>query len=258
MALAILNTTVTRPVTDKRIATDVMKSYGIANLNWWTTVRSMSYPDPVTNYPRIRPRIGSLDLLSNGAIPFKPTGFDPAVFDDPNPTNYLGQSIPSGGASIVSLIISGQTETGFTEAAGLCVDGSVSDLVRNSGNNIGFRLSHNNAFGIIVGSSILNRFSELPVALGEVVTIAVFMDLANKVVSASKNGGAFTTVNTGMSALPASTASNWFLTAGAQQQNNKFDGDLHEIAVLPGVDIRNQSAFLADFMAYRRTTWGQS
>lgn len=255
MALATIQTNITRPVTPRGNWTDTIKARNRVT-NWWSTVAGMAYPDPTSGNTRIRPRIGSRELLGNGVIPFKAGGFRPAVFDDPNPTPYLSQVIPSGGASTVSFVMSGQSETGFTEIAGLAVDGSMPSLGSGtSATALGFRLNHNNAFGIILGSSVLNRFTEFHVAVGEVVTMAVFVDFANKIVAASKNGGAFVTV-TGMNLLPAASSQNWMLNVGAEMSNNRFDGDIHDFMVMPGFDIRTDAALLADIMAYRTAVWG--
>lgn len=71
MALARLDLTIPRPTADRRIWTDQFMAFP-ALRTWWTTVRPMSFPDPATGLPCIRPRIGGLQLTTNPVDPPRP------------------------------------------------------------------------------------------------------------------------------------------------------------------------------------------
>ncbi|ATQ56219.1 hypothetical protein [Paracoccus yeei] len=246
MALATLPGAVSRVITDKRVWTDVIKAYPAVK-HWWTLAQGQAYADLTTGFPRIRPRIGALDLVANGATPFGASGFRPFAPTDPAATPFFAQTIPSGGVTDVSMIVSGRCSANGATVLGLDVSSAASDTIE-------LRPSHNAAAAIFKAGSSVNRFAAVAVALEEYFTLSVYLNFATDAVAIAKNGGAYATgTYTGIGDV---NQTGWALTVGAGSGAQRYSGEIHDVMVLPGIDIRNQPALMTDYMTYRTTVWG--
>jgi hypothetical protein len=250
MALATLGTTVARSVTDKRIITDVIRSFGVIG-HWWSPVAGMAYADPATGFTRIRPRIGTVDQISTGVQPFAATGFKPATFANIADEPRLRAALPGISANILSFFAIGNSAENFTEIMGL----------RWTGVSLGLRILHNNVPAISTGASVLLRNTAVgATAIGSPYLLAGVVDLANNQAALSLNGGAFVAGAITAGSIPAPAAQEVTVDIGAQILPNgsadRFNGWIGDVGVAFGQDLRNQPALMAELHAYAQIIWG--
>lgn len=250
MALATLSTVVNRTITDRRIWSDVIREHGALDA-WWSTVEGMAYRAGSSEAQRIRPRVGSVDQLATGLLPFLQSGYKPATFANIEGEPRLRGTFAGITASLISFFVLGNSAENFTEITGL----------RWGAASLGLRILHNNYPAITSGSGTLYRSTSVPgTALNVAYLIAGVVDFANGQAALSVNGSAFVSAAFGGTPPVAPAAQDLTVDIGAQVLTNgatdRFNGWIGEVGIGIGRDFRTMPGLMADLASYARDIWG--
>ncbi|MBY0134476.1 hypothetical protein [Paracoccus yeei] len=250
MALATLSTVVNRTITDRRIWSDIIREYGSLNA-WWSTVEGMAYRAASSEALRIRPRVGSLDQVGTGLVPFRPDGYKPASFANVEGEPRFRASFANVSTNLISLFAVGNSAENFTEIMGL----------RWGTASLGLRILHNNYPAITSGTGTLYRnTSTRGTNLDTPYLIAAVIDFANAQAALSVNGEPF--VSGAFTGTPpaAPAAQDLTVDIGAQVLANgnaeRFNGWIGEVGIGIGRDFRAMPGLMADLASYARDIWG--
>lgn len=257
MAIATLQSTITRPITDRSNWTGRIRSRGPVR-NWWSTVEGMSYLDPVTGYPRIRPRIGTVELAS------QPPASSPPAFVWAAEGGYRAASF-AGATDMPDLR--------FTRAALSGIWSFVHIRRLNSGRPFGITLTSDNVNTIqdnpsrsassasmhfnVAGGGVDDRvdYSTTPNTAARVATFQAIDFTAGRMRGAV-NGVAPGTLGTwaNWAGRRSGFAANWTFTLGEAKANGPANANILDFAMVEG-DIFTMPTLLADFVEYASTVY---
>ena len=257
MAIATLQSTITRPITDRRNWTGTIAAR-TAVKNWWSTVQGMSYLDPVTGYPRIRPRIGSDELVS------VPPPSSPPAFAWATEGGYRAASFADSGnapdlqftraalTGLWSFVHIRRTNSGRPFGISLTPD-TVSTLHDNAARNASDASMHFNVAGGGVDDRALDSSSP---AVGARAIAFQAVNFTNGTIR-----GAVNTVTPGAVVSWANWATyrsgfspNWTFKLGESKENWPSNSNILDFALIEG-DIFTMPTLLADFMEYSTTIY---
>ena len=257
MAIATLQSVITRPITDRSNWTDRIRSRGGVR-NWWSTVEGMSYLDPVTGYPRIRPRIGSVELAS------VPPASSPPAFTWAAEGGYRAARFAESGdqpdlrftraalTGIWSFVHIRRTNSGRPFGIELTSD-RVNTLQDNAARNASDASMQFNVAGFGVDDRAL--YSSSP-AVGARAIAFQAVNFTNGTIRGAVNtvtpGAVVNWPNWGTYRSGFST--NWTFKLGEAKANGPVNANILDFAMVEG-DIFKMPTLLADFMEYASTVY---
>ena len=257
MAIATLQAIIDRPITDRSNWTDRIRSRPTVK-NWWSTVQGMSYIDPVTGYPRIRPRIGTAELVSVPPASSPPAfawanegGYPAASFagDDDQPDLQFTRAALTG---IWSFVHIRRTNSGRPFGIELTAD-RVSTLQDNAVRNASDASMQFNTAGGDVDDRV--SYSATP-AVAQRSYAFQAVDFTNGTIRGAVNsvtpGSARSWPNWGT--YRPNFSPNWTFKLGEARVNRPANVNYLDFAIVQG-DIFTLPNVLADFQEYATTVY---